>query len=117
MQSVAGWSGFVAKINTGVLCGYPLYDPAHVLLGRVYLAEKAHFAAPPTVSNRDGIARLRYIDPYENFAIIHHGSPSCDEDRLGPPEQPSDAQCRASHLMPDADIRSYDCAFCGFTEV
>jgi hypothetical protein len=34
------------------------------------------------------------------------GSSSCDEDRLGHSEQPSKAQCRASHLG-SADIRSY----------
>ncbi|WP_404482668.1 transposase [Novosphingobium sp. BL-52-GroH] len=28
---------------------------------------------------------------------MFHGSSSCDEDRLGPSEEPSDAQCRASH--------------------
>ncbi len=27
-----------------------------------------------------------------------HGSSSCDEDRLGLSEQPSEDQCRASHL-------------------
>ena len=44
-----------------------------------------HLAAPPTVSNRDGVAHLRNIDPHENFGIIRHGSSSCDEDRLGQP--------------------------------
>jgi hypothetical protein len=53
---------------------------------------------PLTISNRDGIAHLRNIDPYKPFGIIRHGSSSCDEDRLGPPEQPSDAQCRAEPL-------------------
>ncbi|MEX0409757.1 hypothetical protein ABGN05_29410, partial [Aquibium sp. LZ166] len=32
------------------------------------------------------------------FSTIRHGSSSCGEDRLGPSEQPSDAQCRANHL-------------------
>ena len=63
---------------------------------------------PLTVSNRDSVAHLRNIDPYKNFSIIRHGSSSCDEEQLGQPEQPSDTQCRASHLTPETDIRSYD---------
>ena len=47
-----------------------------------------------------------YINPYENFATVLHGSSSCGEDRLGHSEQPSKAQCRASQLG-SADIRSY----------
>ncbi|MGO6944756.1 hypothetical protein, partial [Rhizobium johnstonii] len=34
----------------------------------------------------------------KSFSIICHGSSSCDEDRLGLSEQPSENQCRASHL-------------------
>ena len=42
--------------------------------------------------------QLRDINSDKGFSIVRHGSSSCDEDRLGQSEQPSDAQCRASHL-------------------
>jgi hypothetical protein len=55
--------------------------------------------APDTgVRNRDGVPQLRDIESDKGFPIIRHGSSSCDEDRLGQSEQPSDAQSRASHL-------------------
>jgi len=40
-------------------------------------------------------------------AVSHHGSSSCGQDRLGHSEQPTKAQCRASHSG-SADIRSYE---------
>jgi hypothetical protein len=40
------------------------------------------------------------------YATMPHGSSSCGEDRLGHSEQPSKAQCRASHPG-SAHIRSY----------
>ncbi len=50
------------------------------------------------IRNRDGVPRFRNIDANKCFRIICYGSTSCGEDRLGTTEQPSDAQCRASHL-------------------
>src|SRR5665647_510434 len=104
MQSVPGRSSFIAKMNPTVFGSDPFHNPAHAFLAGVHLAQKAHLCTSPSISNRDGIAYFRDIDPYKNFAIIRHGSSSCDEDRLGQPEQPSDAQCSASHLTPQADI-------------
>ena len=47
-------------------------------------------------------------NPDEILCRMIHGSPSCAEDRLGPPEQPSLEQSWASHPQPPGtDIRSY----------
>ncbi len=86
MQAVAGWSGFVAKMSPIVLRRDPQHNPTHALIAGVHLAQKAHLAAPLTVSNRDGVAHLRNINSYKNFGRIHHDSSSCAEDRLGPTE-------------------------------
>ncbi len=66
---------------------------------RIDLTEEPNFPVPACLCNREGISQLGHIDSDKCFPIICHGSSSCDEDRLGPPEQPSDAQCRASHLI------------------
>lgn len=58
----------------------------------------ARLSLPAGIRNCDGVPQLCNIDSDKCFPIICHGSSSCDEDRLGPPEQPSDAQCRASNL-------------------
>jgi hypothetical protein len=78
--------------------GDPHYDAAHVGGRSIDLTEEPNLSFPACVRNRDGISQLRHIDSDKRFPLICHGSSSCDEDRLGPPEQPSDAQCRASHL-------------------
>jgi hypothetical protein len=80
------------------LGGDPLDNAAHACIGCIDLAEVANLALPAGLGNRDGNPQLRDIDSDKSFPIIRHGSSSCDEDRLGPPEQPSDAQCRASDL-------------------
>ena len=85
-------------MNATVLGRNPLHHPAHALFRGIHLPKKAYLAAALTIRNRDGIAYLRDIDPHENIGKIPHGSSSCGEDRLGLPEQPSDTQCRASHL-------------------
>jgi hypothetical protein len=59
-----------------------------------------------TVSDGDGVPRLRDIDPDENFATMLHRSRSCGEDRLGHSEQPSRHSVgRATSAQ--RDIRSY----------
>ncbi len=68
--------------------------------------DATHLAPTSAPSNGYGVPCLRHIDPHENFATMLHGSSSCGEDRLGHSEQPSKAQCRASHLG-SVDIRSY----------
>jgi len=78
----------------------PLDQAAHAILGRVYLAEIPDLAATLTIGDSDGIARLGDVNANENLCRMIHGSPSCAEDRLGPPEQPSLEQSRASHLGP-----------------
>lgn len=78
--------------------GDPLNNAAHTLVRRVDLAEKANFSLPAGIRNRDSVHQLRDIDSDKCFSIICHGSSSCHADRLGQPAQPSDAQCRASHL-------------------
>jgi hypothetical protein len=76
----------------------PLDNAAHARIRRVNFAEEAYLSLPAGIRNRDGVPQLRDIDSDKCFPIICHGSSSCDEDRLGPPEQPWDVQCRASHV-------------------
>ena len=75
-----------------------LNDTAHVRARCIHLAKEADLSLPAGIRNRDGVPQLRDIDSDKCFSIILHGSSSCGEDRLGQSEQPSDAQCRASHL-------------------
>ncbi|MCA0022881.1 MULTISPECIES: hypothetical protein, partial [unclassified Mesorhizobium] len=72
----------------------PLDNAAHTRIRCVDLAEEPNLSLPAGFRNRDGVPQLSDIDSDKCFPIICHGSSSCDEDRLGPPEQPSDAQCR-----------------------
>lgn len=46
----------------------------------------------------DGIPFSRRPSENKSFSIVCQGSSSCDEDRLGLSEQPSEDQCRARHL-------------------
>lgn len=66
--------------------GDPLDNSAQALIRGVELAEEANFSLPPGIRNRDGVPQLCDIDSDKCFPIICHGSSSCDEDRLGPPE-------------------------------
>ena len=79
----------------------------HARVRRIDLTKEANLSVPARVRNCNGVPQLRDIDSDKGFSIVRHGSSSCDEDRLGQSEQPSDAQCRASHLTLRADIRSY----------
>lgn len=97
-----------------------IYDPCHpndrLLLGMkgsisefelgINLADKPHLAAAATICHGHCVAEFCDINPDVNFCMLLHGPPSCAEDRLGHSEQPSKAQCRASHSG-SADIRSY----------
>lgn len=55
--------------------------------------------AAPAISNRNRIASLCNIDSDENFCRMFHDSSSSCEDRLGPPEHPSDHQCRTNQPL------------------
>jgi hypothetical protein len=109
MQSVTGGAGLVAEMRPTAGRDDPFHHPSHALFRRIHLADETYLAPTPTVSDGYGVPRLRDIDPDKNFATMLHGSSSCGEDRLGHSEQPSKAQCRASHLG-SADIRSHDAA-------
>jgi hypothetical protein len=76
----------------------PLHHPPHRIGRCVHFTELPDLTAPLTVGNRNGVARFCHIDPDENIYMLVHGSSSCDEDRLGHPEQPSETQYRASYL-------------------
>jgi hypothetical protein len=98
IETIAGRTSLVAEIYPIELGGDPPDNSAHALIRRIDLAEEANLSLPASVRNRDGVPQLRDIDSDKCFPTICHGSSSCDEVRLGPTEQPSDAQCRASHL-------------------
>lgn len=55
-------------------------------------------AFPSGFSEGNRILQFGNIDSNKSFSIICHGSSSCEEDRLGLSEQPSEDHCRASHL-------------------
>lgn len=59
----------------------------------VHLTEITDLATTLAISNCEGVARLGNINPSEKLCRMIRGSSSCDEDRLGVPEQPSDVQC------------------------
>lgn len=98
MQAVTGWASFVAEMYTIKLRGYSLDNAAHAGIGCINLAEIADLSFPARFGNSNCILQLGDIDSDKSFSIICHGSSSCDEDRLGLSEQPSENQCRASHL-------------------
>ena len=100
IQAVAGRASLVAEMHPLMLGRDPLDQAPHALLGCVHLAEIAHLAPTLAVSNRNSVTHLGNIDPDKNLCRMVHGSSSCDEDRLGPPEQPSLEQNRPSHLSP-----------------
>ncbi len=60
------------------------------------IASQAGVVTDMDAVRRDGISQLGDMDLAKHFPST--GSSSCDRGRLGSPEQPSDAQCRASHL-------------------
>lgn len=63
--------------------------------------------SPGRFRDRDGVFQLRDVDSDKCLTIIRHGSSSCDEGGPArPPEHPSDSQCRASHLIAEADIHT-----------
>ena len=99
IQAVASRPCLVAELQVRMLSGQTLDEPAHALGRSVDLVKIPNLAAALTVGDRDGIAHLRHVDADENLATLPHGSPSYGEDRLGPSEQPSKAQCRASHIQ------------------
>jgi len=98
IETVSGWPCLVAEIDPIELGGDPLNNAAHARIRCVDLAEEANLPLPAGVRNRNGVPQLCDIDSDKCFLMICHGSSSCGEDRLGSPEQPSDAQSRASHL-------------------
>src|ERR1700754_3921454 len=66
-----------------------LPQPAPCLLGVLDVAVIPDFAVPPTFRNGHHIAKLRCIDTYEDFVIIHHDSSSLREALPGLSGQPS----------------------------
>ena len=52
-----------------VLGGNPRNYPPHCIRRGINLAHKAHLASTLAVGERDRIARLRHVDPDENFCI------------------------------------------------
>lgn len=88
IETVAGRASLVAEMDSIELGGDPLDNSAHARIRCVDLAEEANFSLPAGIGNRDGVPQLRDIDSDKCFPIICHGSSSCDEDRLGPSEQP-----------------------------
>jgi hypothetical protein len=85
-------------MNAIKFCFYPLDDAAHAGIGRVNFTPKANLSLPAGFSDSNRILQFGDVDSNKSFSIISHGSSSCDEDRLGLSEQPSEDQCRASHL-------------------
>lgn len=98
MDAVTRRAGLVSEVHVIKLRGYSLNDAAHAGIGRINLARIADLSVPPRFSNSNRILQLGDIDFDKSFSTICHGSSSCDEDRLGLSEQPSEDQCKVSHL-------------------
>ena len=98
IEPIACRSGLIAKMQSIKSVGDPLNGPAHACDTSVDFSEEANFSLTARIGNRDGVSQFGNIDSDKCFSIICHGSSSCDEDRLSPSEQPSNVQCRASHL-------------------
>jgi hypothetical protein len=81
-----------------MLRGNPLPRPPHRIRRGVHFTEIPCLTAALAVGNRDSVARFCHIDSDENICMLLHSSSSCDEERLGHPEQHSETQSRASHL-------------------
>jgi hypothetical protein len=100
VKAIARWTSLVAEMHLLVLRSDPFHQAAHALLGGINLSEITDLAATLAIGDRNRVACFGNVDPDKNLCRITHGSSSCDEDRLGPPEQPSLAQSRTSHLNP-----------------
>jgi hypothetical protein len=98
MEAVTCGTGFIAEMHVIELRGYSLNYAAHVRIGCINLAEIPDLSVSSRFGNSNRILQFGNIDSDKSFSIICHGSSSCDEDRLGLSEQPSEDQCRASHL-------------------
>ncbi|CDZ40163.1 Hypothetical protein, partial CDS, partial [Neorhizobium galegae bv. officinalis] len=98
IEAITGRAGFIAEMHVIKLRGYSLNYAAHTGIGCINFAEIAYLSVPARFGDSDRILQLGDIHSDKSFSIICHGSSSCDEDRLGPSEQPSEDQCRASHL-------------------
>jgi hypothetical protein len=98
IEAITGRACFITEMHVIKLRGYSLNYAAHAGIGCINLAEIAYLSIPARFGNSNRILQLSDIDSDKSFSIICHSSSSCDEDRLGPSEQPSEDQCRASHL-------------------
>lgn len=63
-------------------------QPPHALRVGADLAQVAHLALPPILSDGHGVPQLGGVQPDENFPILFHGSSSCAEDRPAPAGNP-----------------------------
>ncbi|MER9959245.1 hypothetical protein NKJ52_31350 [Mesorhizobium australicum] len=79
-----------------------------MLVSDASTSPKKRTSLPAGIRNCDGVPQLCDVNSDKCFPKICHGSSSCDEDRLGPPEQPPEAQCRGATSPAEADIRSYN---------
>jgi hypothetical protein len=77
-------------MGASMLVGNPLRHPSHCVGGCIDLPKIPDLSTTLVISNRDCIARLRNVDSDEYICMMAHGSSSCDEDRLGQSEQPSE---------------------------
>lgn len=97
VQAVTGWAGLITEMHAVKLCGYLLNDAARAGIRCLDLTPEAALSLPAGFSDSNSILQFGDIDSNKSFFILYHGSSSCDEDRLGLSEQPSDDQCRARH--------------------
>lgn len=99
VQAIAGRASLVAEVDVVILGRQALHKAPHALCGSIDLSQVANLAAALAISHCNSIARFGDINSDKNLRRLSHGSSSCGEDRLGLPEQPSEAQSRASHTL------------------
>lgn len=90
IKTIAGRAGLVTEVDTVKPAGDPHYNAAHVEGRSIDFTEEANLSLPglPPQSRWAFLSLATSIPT--NASLFRHGS-SCNEDRLGPPEQPSDA--------------------------
>jgi hypothetical protein len=84
IQSVAGWTGFIAKVQLCVFRSQLPDQSRHTFWRSIELAHVSDLSIPTSVCDRYRVAQLGNIDPNKDFLWRRHDPSSNDEDRILP---------------------------------
>lgn len=96
IETVTGESVFKAKMRAFVFTDNPLHHSSYCIRRSINFTEIPNLT--PRTLSAIAMALRDFAASIPTKTSISLGSSSCDEDRLGHPEQPSEIQRRASHL-------------------